>query len=295
MDVVEIISRFASSLTLIDIIVAPGLILFGIWLLRTSWGRKALADSAPRPNNMPPYLPLVPLVVWFGGVWLAVAVKQRLITGLAGWQSAFVDNIVLCVSGGVTAALIIFLARASFARRLKGFGLNVRTLGRDIPGAVVNLLAIWPLVWLATMVTIYVGQLIFGRDYQMQQHEELKLISQHSELPLRILIFVVAAVVAPLLEEMLFRGMFQSVIRSFLAPGSVLEMTGRRRSAVAWVSILATSVLFTMVHPNTDHWPALFVLSLGLGYSYEKRGSLFRPMIMHSLFNATNVISTMYL
>jgi membrane protease YdiL (CAAX protease family) len=38
-----------------------------------------------------------------------------------------------------------------------------------------------------------------------------------------------------------------------------------------------------------SHGPSLFVLALGLGYTYEKSGSLLRPIFMHALFNGINV------
>ena len=36
-----------------------------------------------------------------------------------------------------------------------------------------------------------------------------------------------------------------------------------------------------------------FSLSIGIGYSYEKSGSLFRPIFIHALFNATSIIATL--
>jgi membrane protease YdiL (CAAX protease family) len=48
-----------------------------------------------------------------------------------------------------------------------------------------------------------------------------------------------------------------------------------------------------MAHPNREHWPALFVLAMGLGYAYEKSGSLFRPIIMHAIFNGIMIAATL--
>jgi len=38
-----------------------------------------------------------------------------------------------------------------------------------------------------------------------------------------------------------------------------------------------------------SHWPSLFILALGLGYAYERSGSLLRSIFMHALFNAINI------
>jgi hypothetical protein len=87
-----------------------------------------------------------------------------------------------------------------------------------------------------------------------------------------------------LLEEMLFRGFFQTAIRS------VWEF---RNLNGAWPSILISSALFAIVHANPGHWPALFVLAVCLGYAYEKSGSLFRPIFIHSFFNAATIIAVL--
>jgi membrane protease YdiL (CAAX protease family) len=277
--------EFADTITLTHLICLAGLISLACWLLKTSLGRRALADSVPRRNNMPLYLPFVPLFVWFAAVWLTAAIARALIGDLEGWQGDFLDNLVLSVGELTAVAVIIFLARAHFARRLKGFGLNVKTVLKDLVAAFLNLLTVWPLMMAAITLTMFFGALIWGTEYQMQRHQELELITQYSQLPLRVLIVIVAVVVAPLLEELLFRGLFQTAIRSFLS--------AFRLGQSAWLSILASSGLFAIIHANAGHWPALFVLGVCLGYAYEKSGSLFRPIFIHSIFNAVSVTAAL--
>jgi len=302
--------EFAETITVTNLIFLAGLILFARWLLKTSLGRKALADSVPRRNNMPAYLPLVPLFIWFAAISLTASIGQKLFGDLQGWQNDFLDNLILCIGELTAIATIIFLARVHFVRRLKGFGLNVKTIIKDFFAAFVNLLTVWPLITAAIILTMFFGELIWGREYQMQQHQQLKLITEYSQLPPRILIIVVAVVIAPLLEEMLFRGFFQTTIRSYLdaqpsnagfrlkpaVGGSslVARVTGHRsRATNCWLAIAISSGLFTAIHADTGHWPALFVLGVCLGYAYEKSGSLFRPIFIHSLFNAVSIIATL--
>ena len=277
--IIDIIKQFAGNITIIEIICLAGVLLFGIWLLKTSLGRNALADSMPRRNNMPFYLPFIPLFVWLGSVSVAIAITRSLMRDLPDWQSAFLDNLVLCIGGLMTVVVIIFLARAGFARRLKGFGLNPKTIHKDFFAGIMNLLVVYPLLIVAITLTTYFGQLIWGPEFEMQQHQELELITAHPQLPLRILIIVTAIVIAPVIEELLFRGLFQTMIRSFVAK--------------PWLSIAISSGLFAMVHQEQGHWPTLFVLALCLGYAYEKSGSLFRPIFIHSLFNAATIIATL--
>ena len=281
MNVPEIIKQLVSYITDIDFIIClAGILLFGGWLLKTSLGRKALSDSVPRRNNIPPYLPFVPLFIWFGAISLAISAAEKLLPGLPDWQKALLDNLILCIGAIMAMAVIIFLARASFARRLKGFGLNLRTIHKDFPAALLNLLSVWPLIAAMIILTMRLGKLIWGQDFEMQPHQELELIRAYSQLPVRVLIIVTAVAIVPAFEEMLFRGLFQTMLRSILLK--------------SWLSIVITSGLFALAHANAGHWPALFMLSLCMGYAYEKSGSLLRPIFIHSLFNATSIIGTLY-
>jgi membrane protease YdiL (CAAX protease family) len=314
------------TITATDFIWLAGLLLLACWLLDTSLGRKALADSLPRRNSMPFYMPLVPLLLWFGGVAMAVVLVQKLTPGLQGWQEIFRDHIVMSIGAVLTIAVMMFLADAHFSRRLKGFGLNIRTIVRDFFMAIVNMLAAWPLILAAITVTIFFVELLSGRQYQMQPHQQLEMVAEYPQLPLRIMIVFVAVVIAPLLEEMMFRGFVQTTIRSILdlrfspwrghlalvpyrwqacpersrrdANGTQgrdgLATIGNRQSTTAWPAIMASSVFFAIMHADPAHWPALFVLGVCLGYSYEKSGSLFRPIFIHLLFNASSVAIALY-
>jgi len=274
--------EFTETINLSDFIWLAGLVLFACWLLNTSLGTKALTGSPPRRNSMPSYLPLVPLLLWFGAVSMTVVLVQKLTPDLQGWQKILRDHIVMSVGAIVTMVVMMLLAHVHFARRLKGFGLNFKTIAKDFVMAIVNLLAAWPLMMAAITMTMFVAELIWGQDYQMQQHQQLEMITEYPQLPLRIMIVFVAVVIAPLLEELLFRGFVQTTIRSYF---------NIRNSA--WPAIVASSIFFAIMHADPGHWPALFVLGVCLGYSYEKSGSLFRPIFIHLFFNAYSVATAL--
>ena len=293
--------EFDGIITVENLIFFAGCAIFACWVRKTSLGRKSLADSVPRRNNMPLYLPFIPLFIWFGIVTLITSIAKVLLSNLQDWQNNFLDNLILGISELSAIAVIIFLAKIHFTRRLKGFGLNIKTIVKDFFAAFVNLLAVWPLIVSAMVITIYVGGLFWGREYEMQQHQQLKLITEHPQLLSRILIVVVAVLVVPLLEEMLFRGLFQTTIRSYIevfrslfASPNKAEEERTTDSNGAWPAIVISSGLFTMTHANAGHWPALFVLGVCMGYAYEKSGSLFRPIFIHSFFNAISIIATLH-
>jgi membrane protease YdiL (CAAX protease family) len=274
-----------TSEIIMSFIFLAGALLFGLWLLKTSLGRKALADSRPRRNNMRPYLCLIPPFILFGPIPIVILITERLAVDLQDWQRLFLNNLIYCIGSVAIVTVILLMVRASFARRFKGFGLNARSIHKDFFAAFLNLLSVWPLMMAAITLTMLIGKLFFGPDYQISQHEQLELMTAYPRWQLRILIFVVAVVIAPVLEEMIFRGLFQTVIRSFFeSRDSKLETRSR-----VWLPIFISSGLFSMVHGNVPHWPALFLLGVCLGYAYEKSGSLFRPIFIHAFFNAITI------
>ena len=291
MNVTDIVNQFGGYTMIAQaVIYLTGVFLLAFWLLRTSLGRNALTDSPPRQNNMPLYLPFILLFIWFGTVSLALSVKNRLFSHLPDFQNAFLDNLIICITAIVAIMAIIFLARATFAQRLKGFGLSIKKIHKDLLAALVNLLSVWPLMILMILLTVYLGQLIWGQDFYVQQHEELKTITTHPQLPLRVLIIVTSIVIMPVFEELLFRGLFQTMLRS-LFDFRFSNLDPRNR---LWLSVLASSAIFATIHQTPSHWPALFVLAICLGYAYEKSGSLFRPIFIHSIFNAASIIAALY-
>lgn len=90
----------------------------------------------------------------------------------------------------------------------------------------------------------------------------------------RILYFLASCVAAAVLEELVFRGGIQPLLRNW----------GPR------FAILVTSLLFTLMHGNLWDLPTVFVLSLLLGYVAEISGSVRPCMILHFANNAFSFV-----
>ncbi|MBN2181620.1 MAG: CPBP family intramembrane metalloprotease [Sedimentisphaerales bacterium] len=281
MNVFEIIVKYLNTINMPEFTIClTGSLLLGYWLLRTSLGTKALDDSVLKRNNMPVFLPFLLLLVSYFSIGIISLIASLLVRNKENLQGVTLDYIVTCISGLLVIIIIIFSIRPFFARRLKGFGLNIRTIFKDFAFAIIYFIAIWPVVMVAVTITLRIGHLLYGQDYQMPQHETLKTISENLQLMPLIFSTTVAVMVVPFLEELLFRGLFQTMIRSIL-----------KVKYAAWLTIAISSSIFVLMHEDTSHWPTLFVLGIGLGYSYEKSGSLFRPVFIHMFFNAMSIAS----
>ncbi len=278
--ITETIKELVGKTNAIDLIICVGGVsVLAVWLLKTSLGKKALVNSPQRRNDMPPYLALIPLIFWIFTVWLLGLVKEKTFPELSGWQDAFAENLVMFMGAAPMVVTGLIIARNHFARQLKGFGFNPKTIVRDLGAAFLNLFAIMPVVLAVIILVTIVGKFFVGPEYQMPQHEELQEIMMYPQWRVRALIVVNAIIIVPFAEELLFRGIFQTLLRSYINR--------------PWPAIILASLIFIIFHANAEHWPALFALSLCLGYAYEKSGSLFRSIFIHSMFNALSVFAAL--
>jgi membrane protease YdiL (CAAX protease family) len=270
----------ANQLTVTDVLtVLTGVALFARWLLMTALGRQSLANSKPRRNCLMPLAPLLLFLMWMFGIGLLQEIAARVAGHIERWRALFLSQVVYSVASVGTVALILVLAKLSFARGLKGFGLRPRSAPKDLGLAFVTLLTVWPLILAAMSLTVLVTRALYGPEYRIPQHEALKLITESPSVPLQVILAIVAVLVAPVVEELLFRGLFQTTIRSYIDR--------------PWLAIVLTSIVFASIHPDRSHRPSLFVLALGLGYAYEKSGSLLRPIFMHAMFNGIAIATVL--
>ena len=130
--ITSILEELGGQTTIADLIVcAGGALVLSVWTLRTSLGTKALDNSPVRENNMPPLWALIPFFLWFGTVSVLFFIKGKLLAGLPDWQDALADNLILCIGVIPTIVTSVMIARTTFARGLKGLGLNPTTIPRD--------------------------------------------------------------------------------------------------------------------------------------------------------------------
>ena len=91
---------------------------------------------------------------------------------------------------------------------------------------------------------------------------------------LKMVMAVGAVILAPLAEEIFFRGLVQTLIlRVFRMPA---------------VAIVVASLLFASMHSPWPLQPPIFVLSLALGWTYFRSRSLLPAIFVHIGFNAIN-------
>lgn len=255
-----------------------GLCLFGYWLLKTSLGRRALVDVRPRRNSMPAAFPWLFLLAWFCVIVVAIYIIDSLTAKSSDEDLIFIQTVAQAAINAAFGIVALIIVRNYFARRLKGFGLDSKKIPKDLVFAFGYLFAIIPVVYAALQITFIIGKLIYGGDFQIEPHEQIELIKSYDRQAIQMAILISGSLVTPFFEEVLFRGLIQTTIRSY--------------NIKPWPAIILTSIIFTLLHPSGLQ-PAVFVLGILLGYAYEKSNSLFRPMFIHLFFNGMTLIAAM--
>lgn len=193
------------------------------------------------------------------------------------------------VGVSLVAALIVSVLLVAGNLLLRQGGLTRLGLGWPalLRGLLIGIgaaLAVLPLTFLSAMLSERIWDLI--RLQHPNAHEMLRILRETNEQRMRILILTSAILVAPFFEELLFRGHVQTVLAQLFRARA---RRGREAPLDRWLAIFITSGLFALVHGALWMMPPIFVLSLCLGYVYERTGNLWSAIVLHLLFNATNV------
>lgn len=153
---------------------------------------------------------------------------------------------------------------------IREYGLHLQDPGGQASdGALGFLASVIPVVlaWLATVP--------WRTDEN--QHGLLRLLSEDRSVETLLLVVLLAAVLAPLVEELMYRVILQSSLEKLAHPREAL---------------LVVAVIFSAMHQLPDAIP-LFPLALILGYVYQQRRSYLSVVLIHMLFNGTNLLFLM--
>jgi membrane protease YdiL (CAAX protease family) len=114
---------------------------------------------------------------------------------------------------------------------------------------------------------------------RVETQPTMKILEASVTLPQRAYFGFTAIVLAPLLEEILFRGILYRAI----------QQRGRPRLA-----LFGSSLLFAAIHFSTLTFVPLTVLAIILALLYDKADNLMAPIVAHSMFNAANFFLYMH-
>ena len=114
---------------------------------------------------------------------------------------------------------------------------------------------------------------VLGIDAQPQ--DLVGLFADAKSVPLLVLMIVVATVLAPVTEELVFRAGFFRYCRGRMP---------------RWLALLLPSALFAGLHANLATFVPLALLGVVFSLAYERTGRIAVPIIAHALFNLNTIV-----
>ncbi|MEO7677985.1 MAG: type II CAAX endopeptidase family protein [Verrucomicrobiota bacterium] len=153
------------------------------------------------------------------------------------------------------------------------FGFNQPAPGRALGWAVLVAVVVLPVAWGLQQLSsqIMVSNHLNPEPQQMVQEIQKGGISTFQQVYLGF----ITMIAAPVVEEIIFRGIVYPTIK---------------RAGYPKVALWGTSILFSFTHQNTPAFLSLVFFAVILTLLYEETGNLLAPIVAHSCFNATNLI-----
>jgi membrane protease YdiL (CAAX protease family) len=223
----------------------------------------------PGGMTRPPVPVTAPLVSLGLMLVLGVLVKQsgvRLPPQLGAWRlpvRALASQllILICILAGV------FASRVSPDEATERLGLTRPRIHHFGSGVLAWICSLWAMVGVGAIVAAGYYAL---RGKMPSPQDTIVAIARTGTGP-RLAMAAMAVIVAPILEEVLFRGILFRSLRSRLG---------------FWGAGLVSAGLFAVVHMQPLQAARLAVLGMALAWVYERTGSLWAAITLHAVQNA---------
>lgn len=231
----------------------------------------------PRPARPPVLVPWLPLdaleivaILFFGmtaaGLLSGLLLDAKMMEKASPLLQVAVMGLQYVLFSGVGLFFIWRRIRARDERKLRILGLRapklLRLIGEGIGGYGVLVLLLGTLSYTSS------GGQMPGLTSLAQTGE--RLIMASSSPASRVALFILVCLIAPLLEELIFRG--------FVYPGL-------RRGMTFMGAALASALLFALMHMNVEALASIGLIGVVLAVLYERTRSVVPCIVCHALNN----------
>ncbi|MBS0625040.1 MAG: CPBP family intramembrane metalloprotease [Verrucomicrobia bacterium] len=262
-------------------------------VLRISWRKGYFRLPAWHEEKIPVTIGqvLISFAIYFGVIILISpfvltflranffsAPTQTNAIGLSSWGNLIISVII----AGLLASLLVKRGSRAIWKRDPH-----KPYAQDVAIGAVSWIISFPLV---LSVSQFLDVFVYAIFHVTQLPDQvavyfLKMTFAH---PFYFLLTTLSIVVlAPFIEELIFRGFLQTFARKFMSPKN---------------AILVSSICFSFFHFTPEQGLAnipiigsLFVLALFLGFVYERQGSLLASISLHACFNILSVLNLYFL
>ena len=232
-------------------------------------------DAPPAPPRVRWGLPDVALA-WFAGLVGAVVLGGAAV-GVLDVPEDDVGSDVGVFLASIVGQTVVVVGVLTLVARTKGRG----SLRRDF-GLTVRLRdARWVAAGVGLQILLGIALYPLAQLYDRDESQTVVELLEDASGPGLVLFGAAVVVLAPLAEELLFRG---ALLRALI-----------RRTTPAW-SVFGSALVFALVHPLGDPGvgsvivvPAILALGTVSGYLAVRSGDLSRSIMLHAGFNLLTV------
>lgn len=190
--------------------------------------------------------------------------------------SGLLLNVVFLLT--LCVGLLMYLSALRGLNPAELFGLRLMAVGR---AAVLALALIVPIYIIVSLVASSMYEVVLKDLWpNLDPQDNVRAFQATDSLAVKLLMGVAAVVVAPIVEETMFRGFLYGVLK---------------RYSDGYFAAMCSALLFAVVHMHVGSLVPLFVLALGFCLAYELTGCLLVPMFMHAFFNGASIVFLMIL
>jgi hypothetical protein len=173
---------------------------------------------------------------------------------------------------GAAIVLVHFFLRQHHLTWAEGFGFKNNPGQALTLGACVGLASL-PVIWTLQAISADVLQKL---SFHPQEQETVSLLRATDAWSNRALMGIATVLIAPVAEEIIFRGILYPAVK---------------RAGYPRLALWGTSILFGLIHVNLGTFVPLTFLAVVLAYLYEYTGNLLACITVHCVFNAANFVA----
>ena len=172
-----------------------------------------------------------------------------------------------------SAILIVFyFVRVKYSQNFEVLGITRKNAVKSLLYASMGYVAILPIVAIIMVITVIVIKIL---NYSPPLQPIVEIFLEEKESGILIFSTIFAAIFGPITEEIFFRGFMYGAVK--------------KRIGILG-AILATSLIFSILHAHIVGFMPIFVLGILLAYLREKTGSLLPSVFVHVAHNLGMVI-----
>lgn len=178
-------------------------------------------------------------------------------------------NLLIC-------SYVFYIVNVEYRQPITALGLSTSDLSSNIMQGVKLYLLTLPLIILAGFIINLISS-YYGITPDIQ--DVVRWVLEERSLFILISLVLFGIIIAPVIEEIIFRGFLQTTLRN--------SFGGR-------YAIVISAALFAGVHMDLFAFLQIFILGMLLGYLYERTQTLAASIIVHVLHNSLTLVFLLY-